>query len=307
MSPSDTQFPQKPIRIILPFDSGGSSDTVAILLKPKMEEALGQKIELEYITGGRGGSKGPEAVADAEPDGYTMLMATIGNIALLPAIYREYGIVPTRDLLPVCKIADTADALVANNNLPVTNIAELIEYAKAHPGLIKCHAVNAASIHRLEFSALMKETGISLTEVPPEGGSDGAIEAVQSGEADLMFTTAPRLIPHIKSGAVRALAAVSPRRAAALPNLPTMLEQGVSSLPIGSWMGFFVPAGTPNEIISILHYAGKTAAEDPGVSMTIEGSGMDVATSDSPAEFKAFVDSETARLAAAVEVAGLSL
>lgn len=307
MSQSDIQFPAKPIRIILPFNPGGSSDTVAILLKPKMEEALGQEIELEYITGGRGGSVGPEAAAGAVTDGHTMLMATIGNIALLPAIYPDYGIVPSRDLLPVCKIADTADALVANNNLPVTNVAELVEYAKARPGVVKCHAVNAASIHRLEFSALMEETGITLTEVPPEGGSDGAIEAVQSGAADLMFTTAPRLIPHIRSGAVRALAAVSPQRAAALPNLPTMLEQGVSSLPIGSWMGFFVPTGTPDDVVGILHQVAKAAAEDSGVSMTIEGSGMDVATSNSPAEFKAFVDSETARLAAAVKVAGLSL
>ena len=144
-------FPDKPIRIILPFGPPGFSSRVAFALGPHMAKILGQEVVFEHITGGQGGANGPRAAAAAEPDGYSLLMATIGNIALLPHIMPEYGINPLTDLTPILKIADTPNILVANPSLGVATLDDLIAAAKANPGSIRYHAINERSIHRLEF------------------------------------------------------------------------------------------------------------------------------------------------------------
>ena len=299
-------FPDRPIRWILPFPPGGSSNEVAEFMRPVMEEMLGRSIEFDIITGGRGGSNGPIAAAAAGPDGYTMLMATIGNMALLPSILSDYEITPLEDLIPVTKVADTPDPLVAHSSLGVSTLDELIAAAKDRPGEITYNPINAASIHRLEFISLMNAAGIDLKEVDVEGGANGAIAAVENGDLDVLFMTAPRTLAPIADGRINGLAVASPRRAGALPDVPTFAELGYPALEIGSWMGLLMPAGSPDEAVSAIFDAATTALSDAGIVKKVAERGLDIDASASPAAFRGFVESETARLAGLASGAGLT-
>lgn len=289
-------FPDKPIRIILPFGPPGFSSRVAFALGPHMAKILGQEVVFEHITGGQGGANGPRAAAAAEPDGYSLLMATIGNIALLPHIMPEYGINPLTDLTPILKIADTPNILVANPSLGVATLDDLIAAAKANPGSIRYHAINERSIHRLEFKSFITETGIDLVEVAPVGGSEGAIEAILNGDIDLTITTGPRLLESIRDEDVFALAAICPERTDVYPYVPTMKELGLNSIGSGSWMGLFAPAGVPADIMDDLFNAAHKACAEADVITVLAEQAAAVNPSASPADALAFVQSETERL-----------
>lgn len=301
-------FPDKPIRWILPFPTGGSSNEVAGFMKPVMEEALGRSIEFDIITGGRGGSNGPiaAAAAAAEPDGCTMLMATVGNMALLPSILPDYEITPLEDLIPVTKVADTPDPLVAHSSLGVSTLDELIAAARDRPGEITYNPINAASIHRLEFISLMNAAGIELKQVDVEGGANGAIAAVGNGDLDVLFMTAPRTLAPIADGRINGLAVASPRRARALPDVPTFAELGYPALEIGSWMGLLMPAGSPDEAVAAIFDAAAAALSDADIIEKAAERGLDIDASASPAAFRGFVEAETDRLAGLASGAGLT-
>jgi len=275
-------------------------------MKPVMEEVLGRSIEFDIITGGRGGSNGPIAAAAAQPDGYTMLMATVGNMALLPSILSDYEITPLEDLIPVTKVADTPDPLVAHSSLGVSTLDEFIAAARDRPGEITYNPISAASIHRLEFISLMNAAGIDLKEVDVEGGANGAIAAVENGALDALFMTAPRTLAPISDGRINCLAVASPRRAGALLHVPTFAELGYPALEIGSWMGLLMPAGSPDEAVSAIFDAATTALSDAGIVKKVAERGLDIDVSASPAAFRGFVESETARLAELASGAGLA-
>lgn len=297
---SNMAYPHKPIRLIQPFQLGSTTDDVAQAVASKLGEVLGQPIELEPTYGGVGGSLGPEIAAQGDRDGYTLAIGTIGNISLLPAIYPDYAIDPAEAFTPITMAVYMPDLLVAHHSLGVSTIEELIATAKAKPGNISYHGVNAGSIHRVEFLALMSATGIELNEADLDGGSPGAIDKVVEGGVDLLFTTAPRLIPHVKTGALSALATASPNRIPALTDTPTFSDLGLHDLDVGSWMGFFTTARTPPEIVSTLFDALSEAMADEGVARAIIDRGMDLQTSESPEAFGDFVTAETARLTALV-------
>ncbi len=299
-------FPDKPIRIILPFGPSGFSSRVGFALGPHIAETLGQEIVFEHITGGQGGANGPRAAAEAEPDGYSLLMGTIGDIALLPHIMPEYGIDPLTDLTPILKIADTPNILIANLSLGVTTLDDLIAAAKANPGSIRYHAINERSIHRLEFKSFISETDIVLTEVPPKGGSEGAIEAILDGDIDLTITTGPRLLESIQAEDVFAIAAICPERTNVYPYVPTMKELGLTSTGSGSWMGLFAPAGVPEDIMEALFNAAHKACTEPDVIAVLAEQAATVNPSTSPAEALTFVESETERLRQACMAAGFA-
>lgn len=300
-------YPDRPIRWILPFPPGGSSNEAAEFMQPYMEQSLGQTIGFENITGGRGGSNGPVAAASRPADGYTMLMATVGNMALLPVLLDDYEIEPLRDLTPVTMVANTPDPLVAHASLGVSTVDELVAEAKHRPGEITYNPINAASIHRLEFLSLTQALDIELKEVAVEGGANGAIAAVERGDLDILFMTAPRTLEPIADGRLKGLAVASPSRAGALPDVPTFKELGIDSLAIGSWMGLFVPAGTPTEAVDLLHKAANQALSQPDVARKISERGLDVMGSDSPAAFRDFVEAETDRLAKLVQAVGFQV
>lgn len=294
-------YPDKPIRLVQPFQLGSTTDDVAQAVAPKLGEILGQPIELEPTYGGVGGSLGPEVAAMGDRDGYTLAIGTIGNISLLPSIYPGYAINPAEVFTPITMAVYMPDLLVAHHSLGVSSIKELTTAAKAKPGTIGYHGVNAGSIHRVEFLALMTAAGIELDEADLDGGSPGAIDKVVEGDVDLLFTTAPRLIPHVKTGALTALATASPNRIPALPDTPTFSDLGLHDLDVGSWMGFFTTAGTPPEIVATLFDALTKAMADDAVAAEIIDRGMDLQTSESPEAFASFVTAETARLSNLVD------
>ncbi len=289
-------FPDQPIRIILPFGPPGFSSRVGFAMQPHMADFLDQEIYFEHITGGLGGANGPRAAAEAEPDGYSLLMGTIGNIALLPHILPDYGIDPLKDLTPILKLADTPNLLIAHPSLGVVTLDDIVAAAKANPGSVKFHGINERSIHMLEFKSLIAETGITLNEVPPKGGSEGAIEAILAGDIDLMITTGPRLLENIRAGDFIPIAAISPMRISVYADIPTLQELGLKTTGSGSWMGLFAPKGVPEEIIQTVYDAAKHASEQPDVIETLSEQAAAINISASPADALAFVENETERL-----------
>jgi tripartite-type tricarboxylate transporter receptor subunit TctC len=289
-------FPEKPIRIILPFGPPGFSSRVGFVMQPHMADFLDQEIYFEHITGGLGGSNGPHAAAVADPDGYSLLMGTIGNIALLPNILPDYGIDPLHDFTPIIKIADTPNLLIAHPSLGTVTLDDVVAAAKANPGSVKFHGINKRSIHLLEFKSLIAETGISLNEMPPEGGSEGAIEAIINGDIDLTITTGPRLLESIRNGDVIPIAAISPIRIDVYKDIPTMQELGLKTIGSGSWMGLFAPTGVPSEIIQKLFDAAKHASEQPDVINALNEQAAGINISPSPEDALTFVENETTRL-----------
>ena len=301
-------FPSKPVRIILPFGRGGSSDTFVRAMQPKLETALGQPVVLENVMGGTGGSKGAEVAAAAAPDGYTLLVMTIGNAALLPTTYPEYGIEPLRDLAPITRLAELPNVLVARSSLPASTFEEMVALAKRRPGQITYSGpgLSLTSIHGVEFAAIIEERGIDLKQLPIEGGNNGALEALKAGTLDVFMTTSPYVLPSVRSGATKALAIAATKRSPAFPGIPMMTEVGVPTLTAGSWMGILAPAGTPTTVLDTLFKAITTAAEDPELEQVALEDGMEVSLSRSPEEFRTFVADETTRLKAVVEGFGLA-
>jgi tripartite-type tricarboxylate transporter receptor subunit TctC len=295
-------FPNKPVRIILPFGRGGSSDTFVRAMQPKLETALGQPVVLENVMGGTGGSKGAEVAAAAAPDGYTLLVMTIGNAALLPVTYPEYGIEPLRDLAPVTRLAELPNVLVARSSLPADTFEEMVDLAKSRPGQITYSGpgLSLTSIHGVEFAAIIKERGIDLKQLPIEGGNNGALEALKTGTLDVFMTTSPYVLPGVRSGVSKALAIAATQRSPAFPGIPMMTEVGVPTLSAGSWMGMLAPAGTPQPVLDKLFMAITTAAQDPELKRIALDDGMVVSLSRSPDDFRAFIESETARLRSVV-------
>jgi len=277
------------------------------MLQPKLTALLGKEVVIDYVEGGTGGANGTRALKAAAPDGYTMLMGTVGVTAMLPSTYLAYGVDPLRDFVPVILISDYPNVLAAHRSVPVNSFADLKALARKRPGDLTYIMISSTSIHNLEYAAIIKEGGIPLKGVPniAYGGSGGAMQQIVNGYVDLIMTTAPYVLPPARSGAIKPLAIAAEKRYFDLPNVPTMTEVGIRSLPIGSWMGLFVPMGTPRPIVDKLFAAAKRAAEDPEIKRIAADGGMLISTSSSPDEFKKFVENETGRVSATVKALGI--
>jgi len=289
------RFPNKEIKIILPFGPPGFSSRVAFALQPHLSQFLGVDIVFEHITGGSGGSNGPIAASKAKPDGYTLFMGTIGNISLLPNTLKNY-ISPSECFTPITKIAVTPNILIARSNGEISNFAELLKVALENPGEITFHGINEHSIHMLEFKSLIAETGIDLKSVPVDGGSPGAIEAIKNGEVDLSITTGPRLFEGIRKNNFIPIAAISKKRAKFFPAIPTMSELGIKSLGEGSWTALFAPKETPNYINERLFEAAHYASKQKDVIETLKDQAAMIETDDSLTDALKFMEKETERL-----------
>jgi tripartite-type tricarboxylate transporter receptor subunit TctC len=308
MSPAGTiaqdSFPSKPITLYMSFTDTGSSSRVARVYAPKLEKILGQPVEIRYHQPGKGGNIGAEAAAAAPPDGHSMLIGTVGNISLLPAILPDYGINPLSNLVPVTQIAVVPNLLAVRSEIPVETLDEFIDHAKMHPGEITYSYIAPWSIHRLEFRAIIAATGIDMTHTEGVRGSMPTINGIIDGKVDTSITTSPHWIPLLEDGQVRVLAVLGEERHPAYPELPTMLEAGIDMIPRGSWDGVFVPAGTPEAAIDVLYEAFSEVARDPEVIEAVEEQGMFIRISESPAAFREFVESETLRIKETAEKLG---
>ncbi len=301
---AQANYPQRPVRMVVPFAPGGASDFVGRILQAKMSDELGQQVVIDNRTGAAG-NIGVEVAARASADGYTILLGNIGTMSINPSLYLKFPIKPVRDLIAISQVVDVPGSLVVHPSLPVTTVKELVEYAKANQGKLNFGSPGTGSANQLEMEAFMRATGIKMTHIPYKGGAGPAAIALLGNEVQLMFVTLSSSISFVKQGRMRALGLVSPKRVAALADVPTMTELGFPSMTVGSWQGVFVPTGTPPDVVKKLYAVVIRVMDDANVKKRLADGGVEVVTSRSPEAFGAFVKAENERWAKVIKDAGI--
>ena len=264
-------YPTKPIRIIVGYTTGGGNDLIARLLAPKLSESLGQPVIIENRPGAQS-IIAAELVAKAAPDGYTLLMGPTGPMAMNPATYSKLPYSPTRDFAPVSMIGQFPLFLCVSASLPVRSVQELVEYAKARPNNV--NYASSAAAFQLATELFKQRTGTNFAQIPYKGSGDSAA-AVVSGQVTMTIADPPPITGHLKGGALRALAVTAPQRHPAYPDVPTMVEAGVSDVDVSLWMGLFVPAGTPAPVVKRLNEEVARAVRLPDVRERLIALGVD--------------------------------
>ena len=290
----NAQYPNRPVKMIIPFAPGGASDFVGRILQPRLGELLGQQIVIEN-RGGASGNIGLEAAARAAPDGYAIYLGNVGTVAINPGVFLKLPVNPLKDFIAITQVVDVPGVLVAHPSFPPNSIKELIVTAKAYPGKINYASPGSGSQNRLEMELVRKAAGLDMVHIPYKGGAGPAVTGLIAGETHLMFTTVSSALGHIKGGRLKVLVVVSAKRLAQLPDVPTMVESGYPDSVSGSWQGIFVPAGTPKEVVDRLYAATLQTMKSPEVVERLANGGVDVVTSGSPAAFAAYVAAETQR------------
>ena len=277
------QYPNKAIRMIVPFAPGGASDFVGRILQPRMSELLGQQIVVENRAGASG---------------------NIGTVALNPAVFtKTLQVVPTRDFIAISQVVDVPGVLVVHPDLQAKTVKDIVAIAKAYPGKLNYASPGAGSQNRLETELFRKIENLDMVHVPYKGGAGPALTGLVGGETHMMFVTASSAMPHVKSGRLRLIAVTAPKRLAAFPDTPTMAESGYPQLTSGSWQGIFVPTGTPKPVVDKLYSVIIETMKTPEVQQRLANGGVEVVTS-APGEFAKFVAKETERWGQAVKEAG---
>jgi len=286
-------YPAKPVKVIVPYAPGGATDIIARIVAQRLSESLGQS----FIVDNRPGANGNialEATAKAAPDGYTLLVGNVSTNAINESIYADQlTIRPSRDLAGVSKLVEIPHIVVASASFPAHSIAELVAAAKKEPGKINFASVGMGSYPHLDMERFMKATGIELTHVPYKGGAGQAIPAMIGGEVQLAFFNMASLLPHIRSGRLKALAVVPAQRLPELPEVPTLTELGYPGIGTNAWQGMFAPAATPKAVIDKLHGAVVAVLTRPAEREGLAKQMMSVEVSKSPQEFTELVRRET--------------
>jgi tripartite-type tricarboxylate transporter receptor subunit TctC len=286
-------YPAKPVKIIVPYAPGGATDIIARIVAQRLTESLGQS----FIVDNRPGANGNialEATAKAAPDGYTLMVGNVSTNAINESIYADQlTIRPSRDLTGISKLVEIPHIVVASASFPAHSIAELVAAAKKEPGKINFASVGMGSYPHLDMERFMKATGIELTHVPYKGGAGQAIPAMIGGEVQVAFFNMASLLPHIRSGRLKALAAVPAQRLPELPEVPTLTELGYPGIGTNAWQGMFAPAATPKAVIDKLHGAVVAVLTRPAEREGLARQMMSVELSKSPQEFTELVRRET--------------
>lgn len=296
-------YPSRPVRMVVPFGPGGSSDFTARILQPKLSDALGQQVVVDNRSGASG-NIGVELAARAPADGYTIFLGNIGTMAINPATFPKFPVRPLRDFISVTMVVDVPGALAIHPSVPAATIKEFIDYAKARPNQLNYGSSGAGSAQRLAFEVFMSKAGIKLVHIPYKGGAGAATTAVLAGEVAATMVTVASFIPHIKSGRVKVLGVIAPNRIPQLPDIPTLAESGFPELTIGSWQGMYLPVGTPRPIVSKLFAAMMKTLADPWVIERFNAGGAVVIASKSPEEFASFMKTQNALWAKVVKDVG---
>lgn len=286
-------YPNRPVRMVVPFAPGGASDFVGRIIQPAMAELLKQQVVVDNRPGA-GGNIGVETAARASADGYTFLLGNVGTMAINPVYYLKFPYKPLKDLIPITQVVDVPGSLVLHPTLPAKSVKELIAYMKTNPGKLNYGSPAASSANNLEMIQFLNATGTSAVGVPYKGGAGPATIGLLSNEVQLMFATFSSTSPYAKQGRLRMLGVISAERNPVMPEVPTMREQGFDMV-VGSWQGLFVPKGTPAAVVSTLYKIGQETMKDATVMKRLSAGGVGVITSKSPAAFTAFVKHETER------------
>ena len=299
-------YPNRPIRMIVPFAPGGASDFVARILSPKLSELLGQQIVVDNRPGASG-NIGMELAAKAPADGYTIYLGNIGTIAINPAIFPNLTLNPTKDFIPISLVADVPSILVANPSVPANSVAEFVALAKSKPGELNFGSPGSSTLNRLEMEHFMKLANLKIVHIPYKGGAGPAVIGLLGGETQVMFVTLSSAISFIQAGKLKALGISTAKRIDALPQVPTMAEAGYPEMVSSSWQGVFVPAGTPRPIVEKLHAALLATLDTPEIKQRFAGGGVNVVTSKTPEDFISFVGAETTRWGKVAKESGATI
>jgi tripartite-type tricarboxylate transporter receptor subunit TctC len=300
-------YPTKPVRILVPYGPGGATDIIARIVAARLGESLGQSFVVENRPGANG-NLALEAAAKAAPDGYTLLVGNVSTNAINENVYAQsLSIKPSRDLAGIAKLVEIPHIVVASAALPAGNIAELIALAKKEPGKINFASVGMGSYPHLDMERFMKAAGVQFTHVPYKGGAGQAIPAMVAGEVQLAFFNMASLLPHIRSGRLKALAAIPTRRLPELPNVPTLAEQGYPGIGTNAWQGMFAPAATPRPVVDRLHGALVAILTKADQKDALAKQMMSVEVSKSPQEFTELVRRETQAWGDFLREAGIKL
>ena len=242
-----SDYPNRPVRVIVAFTAGGTTDLIARAVGQKLSERLKQSFVIDNRAGG-GGNIGTEVAARAAPDGYTLIVDSVGPIAINPTLYKKLNIHPLTDLVPIVEIADVPNVLVVHPSLPVTTLDEFLAFGRANAGKLNYGSTGIGTSSHLSSFMLSQRAGIETVHVPYKGAD--ALNDLLTGRLQFMFATIPSVIQHIHSAKLRAIAVSSVRRSRSLPDVPTVIEQGFPGFEAGSWFGFFAPKGTPESVIT---------------------------------------------------------
>ncbi len=291
-------WPSRPVRLIVPFTPGGSTDILARSIAQKLQDALGQPFIIENKSGA-GGSIGATEVARAAPDGYTLLMGHIGTLAVNPSLYPNLGYDPVTSFAPVALIARVPNVLVVNPAVPVHDVQQLIALAKAKPGKLRYASGGNGSAAHIAMEYFKQRTQTDIEHIPYRGTSP-AVTDVMGGQVEMIMTGAPAVQQQIKAGKLRALAVSSRTPLASMPELPTIAASGVPEFEAVQWYGIVAPAQTPAAVIALLNAEINRALLSPALKLRLEAEGAEAAPG-TPAAFGALIVSEIARWKPVVE------
>jgi tripartite-type tricarboxylate transporter receptor subunit TctC len=294
-------WPAKPVRIIVPAPAGTAPDIFARVYAEQLGKSLGQPFVVDNRAGASG-NIGAEAVAKAAPDGYTLLVCTVGTHGINTSLYSKMSFDPVKDFAPVTLAAEVPNVVVAHPSVKANTIKELIALLKANPGKMNyASSGNGTSIH-LSAELFKSMTGTFMTHIPYRGSAP-AVADLLAGQVELMFDNLPSAMPHIRSGKLRALAVTSAKRAPALPDVPTIAEAGVPGYEASSWFGIVAPAGTPRPIVDKLQQQIAKSLAQPDVREKLLGQGANP-VGNTPEEFAKYIQAEIAKWAKVVKASG---
>jgi tripartite-type tricarboxylate transporter receptor subunit TctC len=295
-------YPNRPVRMIVPFNAGGATDIIARIVSQKLSESLGQNVFVDNRPGANG-VIGTEVVARSLPDGYTLLMVTAGTHAINSSLYKDIAYDPVKDFVHINFVATAPNVLIVNNSVPANDIKALIELAKEKPGQLTYGSAGLGSTLHLAGALFEEMAGVHLTHVPYKGGSQ-AMTDLLGERLTMMFDSISSAVPRIKQGNVRPLGVTSAKRSAALPEVPTIAEAGVPGYEATAWFGVVAAANTPKEIVNKLNAAINKVLENPDVREKLLALGTEP-VGGTPEQFAAHVKKEVAKWRKVVIEAGL--
>lgn len=281
-------YPAKPVRVVVAFTAGGTTDILARNVAQQLTERLKQPFVIDNRPGA-GGNLGTEVVVRSAPDGYTLIVNSVGPIAVNSTLYGKLGYNPLTDLVPIVQIADVANVLVVHPALPVRSMEEFIAYAQANPGKLNYGSTGVGTSSHLSSFMLAKRAGIDAVHVPYKGAD--ALKDLLAGRIQFMFATIPSVMPQIAGGKLRPIAVSSLKRSRSLPEVPTVADKGFPGFEAGSWFGFFAPKGTPEAVSALVNKTVNEILQVTEIEQQMVAQGADPA-GGTPGQFAQFVQRE---------------
>jgi tripartite-type tricarboxylate transporter receptor subunit TctC len=297
-------FPERPVKIVVPYPPGGFNDTLARVSAEKLGKAWNQTVVVENKPGGNT-TVGNLSVAKAPPDGYTILVTPL-PFSALPGLYgANLPYDALKDFTPLVWAGSTQNALVVRNDLPVSNVRELLDYARKNPGKLNYGSTGSGSSNHLSMELFMRMTGVKMAHIPFKGSAP-AVTALMGGDIDVLFDNVPNVLQHIKGGKMKVIGVSGAQRSVLLPEAPTVAEGGVPGYEVNVWFGMQLPAGTPPAVVSKINRDMVTLLKDPEVVQRFRNQGVEVVAS-TPAEFGRLVQSEVTKWSQLIKDAGIRI